>query len=162
MPAFEYHRYDRPDRAASDTQHGSKVFKKTGGAIINFPFQQLENGRAKNRRTAHKYKEYARALKNGENALVKARIMEAKPSYFMECLAYNVPDGDLTRGGYSRSAWFRHALATLHNALLPSRFDNEDWVEPNELKYLFHATQKWKVEDARDLTTNLWDYLEYE
>lgn len=162
VPAFQYHRYDRPDRAASATQHGSKVFKKAGGTIINYPFQQLQNGRSKDRRSSCKYKEFARALKNGENALVKAGLLEEKPSYFMECLAYNVPDGDLTRGGYSRSAWFRHALATLHNALLPSGFDNGQWVEPNELKYLFHSTQKWSVDDARELTRNLWDYLEYE
>lgn len=161
VPAFLYYRYDAPDRRAGTTHEGSKVYKRDGsGHIINYPAQQLENGNAKDRRTNGKYKEFARALKNGENTLVATDLMEEKPSYFMECLAYNVSDPDLTRG-YTHSAWFQYALATLHNSLLPAAFDRDEWLEPNELKYLFGPHQKWKVEDAREFTSKLWDYLEY-
>lgn len=161
VPAFKFIRYDSPDRTVK--VQGSKVFKKTSGEVVNYPSQQLKNGRDKNSqwRTNGRYKEFARALKNGENALVDARLMKAKPSYFMECLAYNVPDSDLTRSS-DTSAWFRWALATLHNRLQPDEYDPERWVEPNELKYLFHSSQKWTVEDGRELTRTLWDYLEYE
>lgn len=161
VPAFEYRRYDRYDRAPSFTHQGSKIYKKSGGSIINYPSQQLTNGRAKDRRTYGKYKQFARALKNGENVLFEAGFMEARPSYLMECLAFNLSDADLTRGG-ARSAWFRWALAELHNALQPDRYEYEDWVEPNQLKYLFGPGQAWSVDDARELTRKLWDYLEYE
>jgi hypothetical protein len=158
VPAFEYRRYDTPDRRA--THHGSKVFKKTGGVLINYPFQQLTNGNSKDRRTSGKYKEFARALKNGENALVDANLMDGKPSYLMECLAYNVADRNLTQG-YTRSAWFQYALATLYNQLRPAEYEHDQWVEPNELKWLFGPVQAWTVEDAREFTSSLWDYLEY-
>lgn len=161
VPAFEYRRYDRYDRAPSWTNQGSKIFRKTGGHIVNYPFQQLQNGQAKDRQTYGKYKQFARALKNGENALVKAGLMKVKPSYLMECLAFNVNNPDLTHSG-SRSAWFRWALATLHNALQPDEFDHDDWVEPNRLKYLFGSHQAWNLADARELTQKLWDYVEFE
>lgn len=161
VPAFEYRRYDRFDRAPSFTHQGSKIYKSSGGSIINYPFQQFRNGRTKDSRTYGKYKQFARALKSGENRLVKADLMEGKPSYLMECLAFNVKDADLSRSG-NRSAWFRWALAELHNALLPDRYVYEDWIEPNGLKYLFGSEQAWSVSDARELTTKLWDYLEYE
>lgn len=161
VPAFEYRRYDRYDRAPSSTHQGSKIYKKSGGSIINYPFQQLNNGRAKDRRAYGKYKQFARVLKNGENVLVDAGLMKAKPSYLMECLAFNLNDADLTRTG-ARSAWFRWALAELHNALQPDRYVYEDWVEPNRLKYLFAPGRAWSVGDARELTRKLWDYLEYE
>ncbi|KRB80089.1 hypothetical protein ASE01_00860 [Nocardioides sp. Root190] len=158
VPAFEYRRFDSADRRA--THHGSKVFKKSGGAIINYPFQQLENGNAKDRRTGGKYKEFARALKNGENALVEAGLMGAKPSYLMECLAYNIPDADLTPG-FTHSSWFQHALATLFNRLRQQEYAHDDWVEPNELKWLFSPAQRWSVDDARELASRLWDFLDY-
>ncbi len=159
VPAFFYRRYDTPDRSAAN--QGSKVYKKDlSGTIINYPNQQLRNGNARSVRTSGKYKEFARALKNGENALVSNGLMEAKPSYLMECLAYNVPDRDLTVG-FTHSAWFQHALATLFNALLPAAYSSEEWVEPNELKYLFGPGQKWTVADAREFAGKLWDYLEY-
>jgi len=161
VPAFKYLRYDSADRAR--VVQGSKVFKKTTGSIVNWPAQQLANGNAKDSwsRTGGRYKQFARALKNGKIALVEDGLMDDKPSYFMECLAYNVSDSDLAARATS-SAWFRWALATLYNNLLPSAYNREDWEEPNALKYLFHPTQKWKVEDARELVSKLWVFLEYE
>jgi hypothetical protein len=159
VPAFRYVRYDSADRRLM--QEGSKIFKKSGGDIVNYPQQQLENGQAKDRRTSGRYKMFARALKNGENALVKADLMKPKPSYFMECLAYNVPNEDL-RHGSTNSAWFRWNLAWLYNELLPSAYAYEKWSEPNELKYLFWSGNKWSIDDGRELTHKLWDFLDFE
>jgi hypothetical protein len=161
VPAYKYLRYDSADRR--QVNQGSKVFKKTSGSLVNWPAQQLENGNAKNGRwrTNGRYKQFARALKNGENALVDAGLMDEKPSYFMECLAYNLPDAELTQGS-TTSAWFRWSLAWLFNNLRPAEYVQQNWAEPNELKYLFHSSQKWSVEDGRELARKLWDYLEYE
>lgn len=159
VPAFDYRRYDTPDRSA--THKGSKVYKKDGtGVIFNYPDQQLLNGNRKDSLTQGKYKQFARALKNGENALVDAGRMKVKPSYLMECLAYNVDNRDLMHG-YDKSGWFQYALATMHNDLPPEAYDPNDWEEPNGLKYLFGTDQKWTVDDARELTRKLWAYLEY-
>jgi hypothetical protein len=71
IPSFDYFLYDDPQRNSS--RRGSCVWPKTGSTkIVNWPDQQLANGRAKNQRTGQRYKNYVRALKNAENVLAKA------------------------------------------------------------------------------------------
>lgn len=58
---------------------------------MNWPQQQLKNGRSLNTQTNHRYKKYVRALKNAESFLAAAGTIDELPSYFMECLVFNVP-----------------------------------------------------------------------
>lgn len=82
------------------THQGSCVFPSDGGAkIVNWPIQQLDNnGRAFNTRSGGRYKYFVRALKNAENTLVAEGSIDSLPSYFMECLVYNVPASTLASG----------------------------------------------------------------
>ncbi len=71
VPSFDYRRYDNSDRTIS--KEGSCVFPTDGGSkIVNWPQQQLDNGRSLNTETNHRYKNYVRALKNAENFLATA------------------------------------------------------------------------------------------
>jgi hypothetical protein len=151
VPSFHYYRYD--DAARRIANEGSKVFKKNGGWIINWPKQQLENGRAKNTQTNRRYKNYVRALKNAENYLVKQGTISAKPSYLMECLVYNVSNvtligGDLDPGFEATLTWLWQNLN--------DQYDRENWLEPNRLKYLFGTHQKWTLEDAKSVVLETW------
>lgn len=157
VPSFTYRRYDRTDRSVC--HEGSRVFKKSGGYIDNWPQQQLDNGRGKNTATSRRYKNYARALKNAENVLVKAGDMKAKPSYLMECLAWNVPNTTLTSGDLD--AGFRATLVWLWQHL-NDQYVYEEWIEPNGLKYLFWSDQKWTLKDAREVVLKTWQLLDYE
>ena len=125
---------------------------------MNWPAQQLENGQALNEATGHRYKKYVRALKNAENALVAANLIKELPSYFMECLVYNVPTTDLTHGsldeGFAATLW--SLWQKLENG---SAFD--EYQEPNELKWLFKGHPKWTVQDAVGLVAATWNYLGY-
>lgn len=156
-PAFLYRRYDSENRVTA--HEGSKVFKKSGGEIINYPKQQLRNGNAKDASTNRRYKQFARALKNAENTLVAHGAMKAKPSYFMECLVWNVPNATLT-AGWTLSSGFGETLAWLYNHL-HAEYKYEDWTEPNDLKYLFAHGNKWTVGDGQELLTKAWNYLDY-
>lgn len=156
VPSFDFIRYDSSDHSRS--HRGSKVFPTNGQAIENFPDQQLQNGRAKNDRTGRRYKNYARALKNAENRLVKDGVLEALPSYFMECLAWNVPDTVLTHGDLD--AGFQNTLTWLWQNL-GDNYRHDDWVEPNGLKWLFNSDSKWTPSDGRDLVLGTWKYLGY-
>lgn len=158
VPAFLYKRYDSANRAIS--HEGSKVFKKSGGTIINYPKQQLRNGNTKDAITRGRYKQFVRALKNAENTLVAEGAMKSMPSYFMECLVWNVPNATLT-SGWSLDAGFRETLAWLYNHL-HAEYQYEDWAEPNDLKYLFASGNKWTRSDGQELLTKVWDYLDYE
>ncbi|SDU16731.1 nucleotidyltransferase domain-containing protein [Jiangella alkaliphila] len=157
VPSFAFIRYDDP--AGITFHEGSCVFPTDGAQKIqNWPRQQLRNGRNLNDRSGRRYKEYVRALKNAENRLSADQVIKDLPSYFMECLVYNVPVATLKYG--SLDDGFRETLAYLWENL-----DNgvayADWVEPNELKWLFKGHQKWSVGDGKDLVMAAWNYLGY-
>lgn len=156
VPAFLYYRYDSPDRRVSN--RGSKVVKRLHGSVINWPQQQLDNGRSKNVASRQRYKSYVRALKNAENHLAQTSVIEGKPSYFMECLVWNVPDGTLVAGDLDDG--FRATLVWLWERLTVN-YQREEWEEPNRLQYLFHTGQKWSTDDAKELVLETWRLLGY-
>lgn len=156
VPSFEYRRFR--DAARRSFHEGSCVFDTDVEKIINWPAQQLTNGQAKNTRTGRRYKRFVRALKNAENRLVELGRIDDLPSYFMECLVWNVPDQILTRGD-SLSTGFQATLTWLW-----ARLDDGaagEWEEPNRLKWLFRSGVKWSIDDAKELTLATWRYLEY-
>jgi hypothetical protein len=157
VPSFAYRRYDNSDR--TDLHVGSCVFPSDGGTkIVNWPWQQLDNGRAKNKATGGRYKDYVRALKNAENTLCANGTIKDLPSYFMECLGYNVPNKILQSGDLN--AGFRATLVNLWERLKDgSAF--EEMQEPNELKWLFKGETKWTTDDAKSLVLETWNYLGY-
>ncbi len=92
------------------------VFPSGGGAkVVNWPQQQLENGRTKNTATGGRYKCYVRALKNAENAPAADGTIKDLPSYFMERLGYNVPHDVLQKGELDDG--FRATLVNLWERL---------------------------------------------
>lgn len=62
--------------------------------VVSYPQQHYENGSKKERTTRSRYKRTLRMFKVARNELVEGRMIGAKtaPSYFIECLLYNVPD----------------------------------------------------------------------
>lgn len=138
VPCWEYHRYDGPGWGGSQVVHvGSRVYPKSGGHKNNFPQQQLDNGVRKNNATGRRYKRMVRCFKKLQTHLLdKGLIEEELPSYLSECLVYNVPNEKLRRVSYK--ADMRSVLAFLFNGLLPAG-DSDDWLEGNELKYLFRG-----------------------
>lgn len=158
VPSFALRRFDAPDRSV--VHHGSRVFKKSGGYVDNFPNQQLENGRAKNRLTNGRYKKYVRALKNAENFLAANGTIDDLPSYFMECLVWNVPNDYICMGA-SLDEGFRITLAYLIKFLDSSNYVETDWEEPNRLKYLFRGQSKWTPDQGQQLALATWTHLGY-
>jgi hypothetical protein len=154
VPSIDYRMYWSADR--TNVQEGSVVYPADGSVrIVNWPQQQLVNGRAKNDRTGRRYKSFARALKNGENTLLMAGVIAEKPSYLMECLVYNVADTTLQHGTLEQG--FNASLTELWAGLESEA--HKKWMEPNELKYLFDSTKKWTVQDARDVVLYTWLHL---
>lgn len=157
VPSFLYYRYDAADRSVR--KQGSCVFPSNGGTkVVNWPDQQLTNGRTKNTNTGQRYKNYVRALKNAEDTLAAAGTMSDLPSYLMECLVYNVPDATLKTGTLDKG--FQETLRWLY-LRLDDGSAYEDWVEPNWCKWLFKGVQKWTVDDAKTLVLKTWNHLGY-
>jgi len=156
VPSFDYHLYLDPARRIF--HEGSCVFDTTGKKIVNWPAQQLENGRRKNTSTGGRYKRFIRVLKSAENRLAELGHIDDMPSYFMECLVWNVPNNVLVTGS-SLSIGFQATLASLWSGLDDGAAHR--WKEPNEIKRLFRTDAKWSVDDAKALVLATWRYLEY-
>ncbi len=157
LPCFDY-RYYFSSGAYRD---GSKAFKTDGTSITNYPQQQLDNGRTKNARTSLRFKKAVRVMKRVENAMVEDSIIEELPSYFIECLVYNVADDILVRSSWVEVV--RGILVHIYEELEgPEPTDEQSrWLEVNECKYLFHSAQKWTRQDGRDFAQAAWSYLGY-
>jgi len=68
VSSFAYHLYNDTDRRTKEV--GSCVFPSDGAdKIVNWPNQQLINGRKLNTDSGGRYKDYVRILKNTENYL---------------------------------------------------------------------------------------------
>ena len=66
-----------------------------GRWVVSFPQQHHEQGLAKEEATGRRFKRTVRMFKAARNRLVEKKMLakEDAPSYFIECLLYNVPDG---------------------------------------------------------------------
>jgi hypothetical protein len=154
VPCFRHNRYDR---AGATPKRGIELHPKDGGVIINWPDQNLENGRRKNNATSRSYKQIVRAVKRLENDMVEKRILSKDvPSFLIECLLWNVPDARFT----SSSSYLETVRKCFRFLWTPLRENqSEEWGEVNELKYLFRSSQKWTRQDAFNFIDKAWDTI---
>lgn len=156
VPSFKYNLYF-PDGAY---RQGTKVFKKDGTSIVNYPKLQLEYGRAKNVRTNGFYKKTVRILKRLENELMAKELTDEVPSYLLECLIFNCPEEY-----FSRTTWratIQGCLADVFNYTMRREPGESRWLEANGVKYLFHPNQKWTREQVHRFVDDAWNYMEFE
>ncbi len=96
---------------------GITFWDRAGNQVVNFPKQHIDNGQAKNAlgRANGNYKPTVRMFKNARRYLVeRGRLGEVvAPSYFVECLLYNVPDALFVA---DRQVAMRGILQWLNNA----------------------------------------------
>jgi hypothetical protein len=160
VPSFPYRRYSYDWWFGAQYCEGTTTRRKNGIWVVNYPEQQLANGRRKNRSTNGRYKHLVRILKRIENELSDGGVIKELPSYFIECLVYNVPDGYLNRWwSFSPlTAGLNATLRYLEEATTPGG-DAEAWKEPNGIKQLFDDAQSWSLGDARDLVSAAQDFV---
>ncbi len=160
VPSFEFYQYYYNSSGRVDYHKGHKVYRLDGTSVVNFPEQQLANGRAKNTATGGRYKKLVRILKRVENELVTAGKIEALPSYFMECLMYVVPNGRFGDTGTTPLVSdFTSAVAYIFSKVKQGE-SGAALYEPNGIKSLFSSSQPWTVDDARKLILAAWSYYE--
>lgn len=155
VPCFSFRRY----MPGGNDWLGTMIFKTTGGRIINYPDQQLSEGRAKNTNTGNSFKRGVRVLKRLENVLVAEKRCKELASYFVECLAYNCPDA-----AFAHSTWTETVKAMLLAIWNNTQGDepaedSERWLEVNRCFFLFYPQQKWTRADAREFAQAAWTYL---
>ena len=63
--------------------------------VVSFPEQHNSRGSTKEKATSNRFKRTVRMFKAARNRLVERKVLskDDAPSYFIECLLYNVPNG---------------------------------------------------------------------
>lgn len=152
VPCFQYRRYLRFQGWENHNQRyveGITFWAKDGRQVINYPERHYDNGVTKMKGTSNHYKPAVRMFKNARNRLIdKGRIPDKlAPSYFVECLLYNVPD---RLYGASSVGTF----AAVVNHLLEA--DMSKYVCQNEQLALFGTSpEQWSVHTARTYVNEL-------
>ncbi|HIE35960.1 MAG TPA: nucleotidyltransferase [Candidatus Omnitrophica bacterium] len=111
--------------------------------VINYPKIHYENGVSKHQGTNKWYKPAVRLFKNARSFIAGDRT----PSYFLECMLYNVPN---VQFGRSYQDTFCNVVKWL------SKNNLSDFICQNGQLKLFGPTQEqWNIEDARLFIKNL-------
>lgn len=123
--------------------------KNENRQIINYPISHYDNGVTKNKNTSNWYKPTVRMFKNIRNYLIENESLskENAPSYFLECLIYNAPDGNF---GNSYQDTFCNIVNWINDANL------NDFICQNEQIDLFGPTpEQWSIDEAESFIEKL-------
>lgn len=136
-PFFEYRFYVGP--SATSYIKGVAMDRDDGGPrVINYPEQHYANCVAKNNRTGRRYKQVVRIVKRLRKDLDLTNADEVT-GFFIESALYNVRDETFSGTYYDM---VRKVVAETIGVLGGEEPSNR-LLEANEVKYLFHASQKW-------------------
>jgi hypothetical protein len=141
--SLQYRKYpDRP-RSEADFIEGMTFWVPSESRwVINYPKLHYENGAKKNQDTNGWYKPTVRMFKNARAYLVDRGVIPADlaPSYFLECLLYNVPDDKF---GTNFQSTFLQVITWLPKA------DFSRFVCQNEQLPLFGSSpEQWSKDRA--------------
>ena len=153
VPAVEYRKYDQLVVEAS----GMTFWTRRGNhQVINYPKIHKANGTTKNAQTNERYKPSVRMFKNARNKITGANQADGTnrfPSYFTECLLYNVPNVTFRRSPADTYVSVVKALDTMRtNGTLSTR------LTQSERESLFGGGRmQWRLDEASALIDGLID-----
>jgi hypothetical protein len=154
VPCFRHKRYDDPNR---EPHIGIRLYPRNGGFIENWPEQNRINGNAKNVDTRKRFKQIIRALKRLENDMLKRGVISKEVhGFFIECLLYNLADDVFE--SWSLKQTMLNVLARLWNEINDG--EDTDWVEVNNLKWLWRSGQTWTSAEAAAFARAAWNEIE--
>lgn len=146
----QYREYRSFTRSSPDNYKKGITFwqKNNGIQIRNFPHNHYNNGVTKNQDSGSNYKSIVRVIKN-----IKARLIELKrisedlaPSYYIECLLYNVPSRNFNQ------TYYQDVIGIILD-YLASQSDSgklPDFICQNECRYLFRGIDPhWNEENCK-------------
>ena len=122
--------------------------------VVSYPQQHHQRGLKKERATNERFKRTIRMFKAARNHLVSKRVLtkEDAPSYFIECLLYNVPDG-----------LFKPELRPTYTGILDwlkTANLNDFQCQNGEVRLFGRRREQWTVKKARGFVRALQELWE--
>ena len=156
LPSVTYKRYDTLRVIAEGLTFWNQQNQQQ---IINYPKLHIQNGEQKNAngRANGWYKQSVRMFKNARIQIIGSddSLRKRFPSYFVECLFYNVPDRYF---GFSFQRTYAQAVEYLVNAL--TNDTAAKFTTQSGQHWLFGSSSvQWSKENAEDFIErlrNLW------
>lgn len=127
--------------------------RNDGRMIINYPKLHRDNGVTKMSNTNNNYKKIVRMFKNIRTRLADNNIITSSlaPSYFVECLLYNVPNS------YFNQNTLQNIFISVVN-WLNSEGDLNGFLCQNEQHDLFgNSPEQWSLDNARTFISRVID-----
>jgi len=156
IPCVTYRRYDGLNLQAE----GMKFFNKNDSNwIINYPLLHINNGEDKNskNRTSHQYKKTVRMFKNIREYIIGSsdKLRKIYPSYFVECLTYNILDHLFES---SLQSTFSNSTRFLINSIKDGTY--KKFVTQSRQEYLIGKSHtQWPDENAIEFINKLSELL---
>lgn len=162
LPAVRFKDYTSFRSVNEETfDEGAEFVDAAGNYIVNFPKLHIEHGEAKNSlyQTNGRYKPSVRMFKNARNCMIERNRLGdgVAPSYFVECLLYNVPEGNYSAS--PRDTFFNVTKYLYDNQNLIVNFRCQN----GRLALFGMASTQWNTTDASEFIgglANLWDHWE--
>jgi hypothetical protein len=152
LPAIEYRWYsDFPVPGVEIYEQGVFFRNRDGLPIVNFPKQHRRNGNTKNLFTGGRFKQVVRVAKHARREAVDREEFPpgAAPSYYIECLFFNVPD-DEYRTALPQA--YCNAVTWLDTCRRDRPDEFADLSCQNGLVPLFGpGPDQWEIKDAEKL-----------
>lgn len=129
---------------------------KTNNKVVNFPELHFRNGADKNSDATNNYKPSIRIIKNMRSRMVENGLIDEdlSPSYFIECLLYNIPS--MT---YCHNNYFDIVVGILNFLNNTQEDDLKSFVCQNMQRCLFGASdQQWSTTDCLAFSSELIDF----
>jgi hypothetical protein len=149
VPAQEYRIYHSYPKSGDPTYTEGMMFKPHSSSEwwVNFPKEHVKNSDAKH----DNFRETVRIFKNARDTYNEQHLFSLDtPSYYIECLLYNVPDSVLKRSNYTER--FDDVLAWLER----DNVDLADFQQASEMEKLFgDQNTQWNVGDAENYISKM-------
>lgn len=119
--------------------------QRTGRQVVNYPIQHYDNGALKHQATGNNFKPAVRMFKNAREKAIGKRylLLETAPSYFVQCLFFNVPDSLFSSN--LRSTY----IDVVNHLLSLSPQQLSQFLCQNRAQYLFGDTpEQWDIPSA--------------
>ena len=145
IPCFVHKRFST---ATTVSAEGIELISDEGNRIKSFPKQHYENGVQKNTRTNQSYKSTVRMIKNCRNHLIDNSHIDEKamPSFFLECLLWNVPHAHYSKHTHKEIA--NEIIGKVY-ADMSTLEQAHNYAEVSDLMWLFKGQTTRTPEQAK-------------
>jgi hypothetical protein len=157
VPTWNYRRYD----TNGDYVLGAKIRPDTGGSVVNYPKQHIDNGKNKNANTSRRFKRLTRIYRKLRYKMIEDghHVSDSITSFLLECLVWNVPN----RIFNDNETWQSRLKESIVYLYEQTKEEDkcDEWGEVSELLYLFRGNRKWSKSDVNKFLVDAWNYLDY-